>query len=609
MSRESEKSRLFTRRAVLIGGAKVGLLSLLLGRLYYLQVIQQDRYSTLAEDNRISLRLIPPPRGQILDRAGVPLAVNQQNYRVVLLPEQVENLGDVLDNMAQYIGLTDLDRKRVERDFKNLGGLNAVLVRDNLTWDQVSAISLHMPELSGADIEVGEVRTYPYTLLTSHIIGYVGTISQAEKERRKDDLSMPGFRVGKNGVERQYDETLRGEPGDLQLEVNARGRVVRELTRNEPVAGKDIKLTIDIGLQQIVQKALEKEESAAAVVMDIYTGAIYALVSHPGFDPNLFTYGISQQDWDHLNTDEHVPLMNKVLDGVYAPGSTFKIVTALAGLDSGILDPKDTVFCPGHLDLGDHRFHCWKKGGHGSVNFVQAMAGSCDTFFYDLGRRVGIDRIHNMAKRLGLGVKTGIDFPHERSGLIPSRAWKMATHSSGWQQGETLITAIGQGYVLASPMQLCGMIARVANGGYEVKPHIVTPAGGEITTKPAGQFLGFEAKHLASLSEALSAVVNSPFGTAHGAAIREEGLSMAGKTGTAQVRRISTAERADGVISNEALPWKDRDHALFVGYGPVENPRYAAAVIIEHGGSGAHAAAPLVRDILAACEKRNPANA
>jgi len=605
MSREIEKSRLFTRRAVLVGGVKFGLLSLLVGRLYYLQVLQQDRFSTLAEENRINLRLIAPPRGQILDRTGLPIAINQQNYRVVLLPEQVSKLTETLDSISSYVSLSDQDRKRIERDFKNLGGLNAVMVRDNLTWDQVATISLHMPDLTGADIEVGEVRTYPYTLLTSHVVGYVGPISQADKDRGNEDLAIPGFRIGKNGVEKQYDEKLRGEPGDLQLEMNARGRVVRELNRNEPISGQDIKLTIDIGIQEVVQQCLEKEESAAAVVMDIYTGAIYALVSHPGFDPNLFAYGIGQQDWDKLNNDEHVPLMNKVLDGVYAPGSTFKIVTALAGLDSGQLDPKDTTFCPGYVDLGNHRFHCWKHGGHGNVDFVHAMAGSCDTYFYELGKRVGIDRLYTTAKRLGLGDKTGIDFPHERSGLMPSRSWKLATRNVQWQQGETLITAIGQGYVLASPMQLCGMIARIANGGYAITPHIVIPKDGEVSQKSASTSLGFDPKHLAILSEALSAVVNLPIGTAHGAQIREEGLSMAGKTGTAQVRRISTAERADGVVSNEALPWKDRDHALFVGYGPVDQPRYACAVIVEHGGSGAHIAAPIVRDILAACEKRN----
>ena len=608
MSREMEKSRLFTRRAVLIGGAKIGLLSLLLGRLYYLQILQQDKFSVLAEDNRINLRLIPPPRGQILDRFGAPLAINQQNYRVVLLPEQVGDLKGLLDRFAKHISITDYDRRRIERDFKNVGGLNAVMVRDNLTWDQVAALSLHMPELSGADIEVGDVRTYPYTSMTSHIIGYVGPISQSEKDSGKALLAMPGFRIGKSGVEREYDTHLSGEPGELQLEMNARGRVVRELARKEPKPGRDVKLTVDIGLQEFVQKRLEQEESAAAVVMDVITGAVYALVSHPGFDPNLFTYGITQNDWDTLNADEHVPLLNKALDGVYSPGSVFKIVTALAGLDSGILKPTDTVYCPGHMDLGNHRFHCWKRGGHGRVNFIHAMAGSCDTFFYDLGKRVGIDRLYTTAKRLGLGEKTGIDFPHERSGLIPSRSWKMATRNTSWQQGETLITAIGQGYVLTSPMQLAVMIARVANGGHEVRPHIVVGSASEDSSH-LGRSLDFDPKHLALVQEALSAVVNQPIGTAHGAAIKDAGFSMAGKTGTAQVRRITIAERADGVISNEALPWKERDHALFVGYGPVENPRYACSVIVEHGGSGAHTAAPIVRDILAACQKRNPAGA
>jgi penicillin-binding protein 2 len=606
MSREMEKSRLFTRRAVLIGGAKIGLFSLLLGRLYYLQVMQQDKFKVLAEDNRVNLRLIPPPRGQIVDRNGMPLAINQQNYRVVLLPEQVSDLNALLDSFAKYISVTDYDRRRIERDFRNVGGLNAVMVRDNLTWDQVAALSLHMPELSGADIEVGEVRTYPYTLMTSHIIGYVGSVSQSEKDSGKGHLAMPGFRIGKSGVEREYDNQLRGEPGELQLEMNARGRVVRELARKEPKPGQDLKLTVDIGLQEAVQKRLEQEESAAAVVMDVMTGAVYALVSHPGFDPNLFTYGISQNDWDTLNADEHVPLLNKALDGVYSPGSVFKIVTAMAGLESGILKATDTVYCPGHMDLGNHRFHCWKKGGHGRLNFVQAMAGSCDTFFYDLGKRVGIDRIYTTARRLGLGERTGIDFPHERTGLIPSRSWKQATKSTSWQQGETLITAIGQGYVLTTPMQLAVMISRIANGGMVVRPHIVV--GGEAERQGRqGRLLGFDPKHIALVQESLSAVVNLPIGTAHSAAIPDPVMAMAGKTGTAQVRRITTAERVQGVLKNEALPWKERDHALFVGYAPLVNPRYACSVIVEHGGSGAHTAAPIVRDILAECQKRNSA--
>ncbi len=602
MSRDTEKSRLFTRRAVLLGSAKVGLFSLLAGRLYYLQILQKDRYSTLAEDNRINLRLIAPPRGQIFDRTGAPLAINQQNYRLVLLPEQVEKLPPLLDKINAFIPLSETDRKKVERDFKYNDRLNAVLVRDNLTWDQVAAVSLHMPELPGADIEVGEVRTYPYAESTAHVVGYVGPISQADKDKGREPFSIPGFRIGKSGIERQYDPELRGLPGRLQLEVNARGRVVRELMREDPASGKDCPLTIDIGLQQAVQKKLEEQKSGAAVVMDVHSGAVYALVSSPGFDSNLFTYGIGQQEWEQLNDDPYVPLLNKALDGQYAPGSAFKIVTALAGLESGLLNPKETVFCPGHMDLGKHRFHCWKKGGHGHVNFIQAMAGSCDTYFYDLGKRIGIDRIHAMARRLGLGQKTGIDFPHERSGLVPSRAWKMTVKGSGWQQGETLISSIGQGYLLTTPLQLAVMTARIANGGYAVRPHVIA-SGGRVQTEGWAS-LGFDPKHLEVLSDALSAVVNLPIGTANGARLPDPKWAMAGKTGTAQVRRITTAERAEGVLSNEALPWKERDHALFVGYAPVQAPRYAAAVVVEHGGSGAHVAAPIVRDILAECQKR-----
>jgi len=605
MARETEKARVFTRRAVLVGGIQAGLFSLLLGRLYYLQILQKSRYSVLAEDNRINLRLLPPPRGQVFDRMGAVLALNERNYRLVLLPEQVADLNALLDAASSYVPLAEGERKRIERDMKNLGGLNAILVKDNLTWEQVSLLSIHAPELNGTEIEAGQVRTYPYTLMTSHIVGYVGPISPKDRKEGGADLKMPGFRIGKSGIERHADAALRGKPGSVQMEMNARGRIVRELARQDPLAGSDVALTIDIRLQQAVQNRLENEESAAAVIMDVATGAVYALISHPGFDPNLFTYGISQTEWNRLNNDELTPLLNKVLDGVYAPGSTFKIVTALAGLESGILKPKETVYCPGHFDLGDHRFHCWKKGGHGHMSFINAMAGSCDTYFYDMAKRIGIERIHATARRLGLGQKTMIDFPHEKAGLVPSKTWKQSARGTPWQQGETLITGIGQGYVLATPMQLAVMIARVVNGGRAVTPHIIARRG----TQRMPESLGFNEKNLVIVQEALSAVVNLPIGTAHESRIVQEGSSMGGKTGTAQVRRITATERATGVLSNDELPWKERDHALFVAYGPVDKPRYAAAVIVEHGGSGAHIAAPIARDILAACQKISPAEA
>jgi len=606
MSRDNERSRLYTRRAVMIGAAKVGLLSVLAGRIYYLQIVKGETYRTLAEENRINLRLIAPPRGQILDRSGVPLAVNQQNYRVVLLPEQVGDVNKLLNNMNRHVNLTDADRRRIERDLRGGVGLNAVLVRDNLTWDQVASISLHTLDLPGVDIEAGEVRSYPYGDSMAHVVGYVGAVSQNDKDEAEDsELTIPGFRIGKNGIEKQYENVLRGQSGSVELEVNAHGRVVRELARNNPRIGREVALTVDIGLQQMVQGRLAQEESAAAVVMNIHTGAVYALVSHPGFDPNLFTYGISQQDWDSLNGDEHTPLLNKAVDGTYAPGSSIKMITALAGLDGGILNPKATFYCPGYLELGDHRFHCWKKGGHGHVNFIQGLAGSCDTYFYELGRRVGIDRIQAMAKRFGLGQKTGLDLPHERSGIVPGRAWKLATRGTQWQQGETLLTAIGQGYMLTTPLQLAVMAARIANGGKEVKPHLMRETAGEKIEYPKFRSMELEPDHLELIQKAMTAVVCEPIGTAYGARIMDEKMAMAGKTGTSQVRRISMAERSEGIPTNEDLPWKERDHAVFVAYAPVSAPEYACAVVVEHGGSGAHTAAPIARDILTECQKRN----
>lgn len=604
MSRDSEKARLFTRRAVLGGGAKIGLMSLLAGRLYYLQISQNERLRTLAEDNRINLRLIAPARGNIFDRNGSPLAINQQNYRIVLLPEQLMKLKDTLKAVSRYVDINDVNVQRIEHDLRYNGGFNTVLVRDNLTWEQVAAISLHMPELPGVDIEVGQIRTYPYGMTAAHIIGYTGLVSAKDK-RDNIGRSIPGYRIGKSAIERKYDKSLRGSPGDVQLEMNAHGRVIRELNRNPPKSGHDLQLTIDIGLQQMVSMRLQKEESAAAVVMDIHTGAVYSLVSNPSFDPNLFSFGLRKDEWEQLSTNPRLPLLNKALDGVYEPGSTFKIVTALAGLDSGLCDPTEKIYCGGHIEVGNHRFHCWKRGGHGAMNLKQAMAESCDVYFYEIGKRVGIDRIHAMAKRLGLAQATGIDLPYERTGLIPSRAWKRATKGSSWKLGETLIASIGQGFVLATPIQLAVMTARIANGGYAVTPHLRV----EKDKPPKFKHLGFDKNHIKILREALDAAVNSSTGTARKSKIFDNNkyYTMGGKTGTSQVRRISSAERAEGVYKNKNLPWKDRDHALFVGFAPAHNPRYVVSVIIEHGGSGASVAAPIARDILHECLKRNPA--
>ena len=608
MAGNTEKSRIFTRRSLLIGGAQTALFSLLAGRLYYLQIIEGGEYREMAEENRINLRMVAPPRGRILDRTGVALALNDQTYRVVLLPEQVNDLEDLLAKISSYVEIDDADRKRIEREFKERNGFNAIVIHDNLTRDQMDVIAVHTPELPGVDIDAGEVRSYPYGETTAHLLGYVGTASQAEIDDADDDdssvLSVPGFRIGKNGIEKQYEEQLRGEAGDTEMEVNAHGRVVQELVSHPPTPGDELTLAIDIGLQQFMQQRLAREEGAAAVVLDIHSGEVLALSSQPSFDPNLFTFGISQDDWDKLNDDIHSPLLNKVITGVYAPGSTFKPIVAMAALEADIIEPEAKTFCPGYYEFGGHIFHCWKHGGHGHVNMVEAIAGSCDTYFYDLGHRVGIDKIQAMAQRFGLGQKLGIDLPHERSGFVPSRAWKQATRHQPWEQGETLIAAIGQGYMLASPLQLAVMAARIANNGYAVIPHVAQKIGDKPVAPQTWPSMDFDPRHLEIVRQGMSDVINSPSGTAYAARIMQEGMEMAGKTGTAQVRHISEAEHEEGVTKNEALPWKERDHALFAGFAPIGDPRYAIGVIVEHGGSGAHQAAPIARDIFVECQTR-----
>jgi penicillin-binding protein 2 len=606
MDRDTDRYRHLTRRALMLGGMKAALLSTLVGRMYYLQVLQSDRYAVLADENRISLRLITPTRGQILDRFGVPLAVNQQNFRVVVVEEQARNVEQVLTLLSSIVPLTESDMRRVMREIQRKRAFVPVTVKENLSWDQVSQIEVNAPDLPGVAIEVGEIRSYPYAEATAHLLGYVGSVSESELNG-DPVLALPGLRIGKSGLEKYHDLALRGTAGTSQLEVNAYGRVIRELSRQEGEPGRDVTLTIDIGLQQYTQERLAGEQSAAAVVMDVHTGGVYALASGPSFDPNQFATGINAELWEDLLSNPTTPLTNKVTAGQYAPGSTFKTVVALAALESGLVGPRFTVNCPGYMDLGDHRFHCWKKHGHGTVDMVEALKHSCDTYFYELARRLGIDRIAEMSKRFGMGQKLQLDLPHERPGLIPNREWKLSHLNKSWTQGESLIAAIGQGYVLATPLQLAVMQARMVNGGFAVKPHLtrqIEHGAGEQTAWPP---VGVNKAHLDLVLQGMNAVTNVVGGTAYKMRINVAGFEMGGKTGTSQVRRITMAERDKGVIKNENLPWRQRDHALFIGFAPVHAPRYACCVVVEHGGGGSSVAAPIARDLLLEAQRRDSA--
>lgn len=610
INRDMERSKEFTRRALILGAGKAALFGALGARLVWLQVVEQAKFQTLSDKNRISTRLVPAGRGEIMDRFGVPLAINRQNFRVILVPEQADDVEETLKRLSFLTPLTAGDKEDALDAVEQHKPYAPVLVKENLSWEDMAKIEQRLPDLPGVSIDEGESRSYPLGPATAHIIGYVGRVSKAELEEDNGAnpvMSTPGFRIGKNGVEKSFDSTLRGEAGQFQAEVNVVGREIRELSHIDPKKGHRLTLTLDADLQMSCQERLSKEKSAAAIVMDAHTGEVYTLCSYPSFDPEVFSQGIPADLWEELLADDARPLNNKIVSGQYPPGSTFKMVTALAALEAGI-DPATRVFCPGWYNFGGRRFHCWSwnRGGHGSVGFEQALCQSCDTFFYEMGHRLGVDPIADMAHRLGLGKRLDFGIPGEGPGLVPDRAWKLKTTKQQWQQGETLNIAIGQGQTIATPLQLATMTARLVNGGKAVKPVLVRSIEGVGSQIPEAKPLGFRESNLAAVRRGMAAVVNDPHGTAHGSAIREAPFSMGGKTGSAQVRRITESMRASGLAKTDNMPWKFRDHALFVGFGPVEDPKYVCAVIVEHGLHGASAAAPIARDILLAAQKRDP---
>ncbi|MEO1192237.1 MAG: penicillin-binding protein 2 [Pseudomonadota bacterium] len=604
---ELRRSRSLTRRALVIGGVQIGLLGLLGGRLYQLQVVENNHFAVLAEENRINMRLLAPPRGRIVDRFGEDLAINRRNYKIMLVREQSQDLEGTLAFLNGIVPLDEKERARLDRDLKRTRAFIPVMVAENLTWDQVSQIEVNAPDLPGVSIEVGETRIYPLRESMAHIVGYVGPVSEPELKASTDPLfQLPDLRIGKNGVERKYDERLRGRAGSLHYEVNAYGRTIRELAREEGQAGRDLVLSIDSRLQRFAHERLAGETAASAVIMDVHNGDLLALASVPTYDPMDFVLGLSNRTWRNLVNDPLKPLSNRSVYGLYAPGSTFKMLVALAILEFGI-GPGQTSYCPGHFTLGKSRFHCWRRWGHGHMDMVEALKQSCDVYFYEMSRKVGIARIAAMARKLGLGSPTGLDLPGERGGVIPTKDWKQEQIGKPWQIGETLVAAIGQGYVLSTPVQLAVMTARLVNGGKAVVPRLMRAHRDDsVVVEPVFPDLGIPKAHLDLVLESMDRVVNHRQGTAYKARIEEPGWAMGGKTGTSQVRRITMAERARGVIRNEDLPWHRRDHALFVGYAPVDNPRYACAVVVDHGGGGSKAAAPIARDLLLECQRLAP---
>ncbi len=600
--RESVRYRAFSRRTAILSAGTAGLFALLTGRMFQLSVLQREQFATLAEDNRVNLQLIAPRRGRVYDRTGVELANTTQNFRVLLVPEQAKDVRAVLEKLSQLIPLSPNRLERILRDALRSKAFNPVLVTEGLNWEDFVKVNINAPDLPGVKTDMGELRSYPFGPWLSHVLGYVAGVTDKDIEKEPELLSLPGFRIGRSGVEKAADDALRGKPGAQQVEVNAHGRVIRELGRREGTTGQDVVLSLDMEVQKVAQEKLAGQ-SGSVVVMDVTNGEIISIVSAPGFDPNAFTGTISPAIWKQLNQDELKPLLNKAITGIYPPGSTYKPIVALAALASGAMTPRDRVHCSGARALGNHVFHCWKRGGHGSVDMHIAIKQSCDSYFYECARRTGIEAIAAMSRKFGIGQTYGLEIPGEKSGLMPDPDWKRRARNDSWRDGDTFNVGIGQGAVLTTPLQLCVMTARLANGGKAVIPHVIRSFGGVDRELAVPEDMGLDPAHVAIVHGGMDAVTNQG-GTGARSRIDVEGFDMAGKTGTAQVRKLTAALRGR---NSDSIPWKFRDHGLFVAFAPVKEPRYAISVIVEHGGGGSKAAAPIAKEVMTVVAQRDPA--
>lgn len=589
------RQEVFNRRAIIMGAGQLGLFGLLIGRLQYLQLRKADEYAMLAEDNRVNVEFLSAPRGRIIDRHGNILARNDQSYQIILIPEQSSDVKAVLKRVQKIVSISDGGVERILKRVKKNAKFVPITIADNISWDDFSRLNLESPFLPGVQTQVGEKRIYLYGDAMAHILGYVGAVQARSTQQRGKILE------GRSGLEYLFEEDLQGVAGNRRVEVNAYGRIVRELERETGKPGAEIQTTLDTQLQTLAMKSLG-DQSGAAVVLDITTGGVLALASTPSYDPNQLSVGIDDKDWATLTENKKKPLMNKAISGLYAPGSTFKMIVALAALDAGVITKSHKFDCSGSYTFGGRKFHCWEREGHGVVDMQAALARSCDVYFYDLALRVGIDQIQKTAREFGFGERVGLDLMGERDGVMPGRTWKEENLGRKWQPGETVLVGIGQGYILASPLQLAVMTARLASRGVKAKPHVIL---GDVEEN--SERLDINDEHLDVVLAGMNDVVNHPRGTAYGSRISVNGKSMAGKTGTVQVRTISEAERNDRVLLNSELPWHLRDHAIFVGYAPLDAPRYAVAVLVEHGGGGSSVAAPIGKQILKAALEHEPA--
>ena len=585
------------RRGLLIGGLQLGFCGLLAWRMHHLQIEKAESFRLVADENRINLRLVPNQRGEIYDRNGVKLAGNEASYSVTMVAEDAGDIDVIFERLSKLINLSPEDVERSKAELERSAKFLPVTITDRLEREDIEKIHSNAPMLPGINPEIAFSRTYPLGEIFAHVVGYVGPVSSRDLEIREDPdplLKIPRFQIGKVGVERELAAPLRGKAGTKKVEVNALGRVMRELERKEGSKGANLKLTLDTNLQAYVRARLGTE-SASAVVLDCKTGEILAICSSPTYDPNKFVRGISFDDYGALRDDNHRPLASKTVQDAYPPGSTFKMVTILAALEAGIINHREKIRCNGHIEVSNRKFHCWKRDGHGNVDLVKSLRESCDVYYYELAQKVGIEKIAEVARILGLGQSFDIEMSAVTSGIVPDKIWKQKARSREWVVGDTVNSSIGQGYVLSSPLQLAVMIARIATGN-EILPKLIKSVNGVEKEKIPDQ-INLNENNLNLIRKALFEVTNHKRGTAYHSRVLDKKSQIIGKSGTSQVRNISAVERTQGVLDNKDLPWEQRDHALFVNYAPYDDPKIAVSIVVEHGGSGSTVAAPIARDI------------
>jgi len=624
-----KKIQTINRRMFIIGAAKIIVFTGIIARLFSLQITENKKYLTLSDKNRLREWRLPPIRGEFLDYFGNVIAGNLKVYQLHVIPEEVEDFKYLMVRLKEILSLNNNEFKKIIQKKNKQKSWQTLIISKNLTWEQFTKVNYYLHDLTGAKPVLSVSRNYPFNDNYTHVLGYVSEAS--EKDILNNEIiknkHVPGLKVGKTGLEKTFENELIGTNGIQRYEVNAYGKRISQLDHTDGLNGKTIKLTIDTEIQKLCSELL-KNVAGSISVMDIYTGEILAMQSSPSFDPNLFLFGINQDDWQLIRNNPLKPLVNKTLSGLYSPGSTFKPMVALSALENSIVDENFKVNCKGKIEMYGQTYHCWKKRGHGVVNLKSAMKQSCDTYFYEIARKLGVDRLKKTSLKFGLGEKVlGETFNNEKKGLIPDTKWKKNNLGKGWVIGETLITGIGQGYTQTTPIQLCQMTAQLANGGFKIYPKIILEENAKTAEdikfimdknaknldetnnklKEASEILGFlnqkkhdrlfkNSKNIKLVREAMFASTNEVRGTSYSSRIEDPKYQFAGKTGTSQVRRITKAARELDLKTSE-IPYNERDHALYVAFGPYINPRYALSVVIEHGGSGSSTAAPIAKKL------------